>query len=182
MLMPGQLLEAPAIQPLRRVSPSRFLSLKECPLREIWNSSRQQVLLPNSPAARLGTVIHRLWETAGKGVLEKATATEIQNIWAQLVNRTEQEMQQSWLERSLVPLNQSVAQYEVRKIRACKKAVDIAVAGRHSASAAKGASTHKFESWLETRDGLVGGSIDEIQETLKGSVLRDYKSGHIMER
>ncbi len=182
MLMPGQLLEIPAIQPLRRVSPSRYLSLKECPLREIWNSSRQQVLLPNSPAARLGTVIHRLLETAGKGVLERTNATEIQKVWAQLVNKTEQEMQLSWLERSLIPLSQSVAQYEVRKIRACKKAEQIAVAGRRSTSVAKGASTHKFESWLETRDGLVGGSIDEIQETLKGSVLRDYKSGQIMER
>ncbi len=40
--------------------------------------------------------------------------------------------------------------------------------------------SRRFETWIETNDGLVGGTIDEIQESDAGAVLRDYKSGYIM--
>ncbi len=103
-MRPGILPETPVLQPLRRVSPSRFFSLKECALREIWSASRQESLLPPSPAAQLGTVIHRLLEAAGKGTLNAGNPADIENIWQKLVERTEQGMLQSWLQRSLAAL------------------------------------------------------------------------------
>jgi len=148
-------------------------------LREIWSASRQQPLLPNSPAARLGSVIHRLLEISGKGLIKNIDPVEIQHIWDGLVRKTEQEMDESWLERALVPLKRTVLQYEVRRIRACTRAEEILSA---RASADKGEverRSRRFETWIETNDGLVGGTIDEIQETDAGAVLRDYKSGYI---
>ncbi len=181
-MRPGILPETPVLQPLRRVSPSRFFSLKECALREIWSASRQESLLPPSPAAQLGTVIHRLLEAAGKGTLNAGNPADIENIWQKLVERTEQGMLQSWLQRSLVPLRGTIPQFQVRKIRACKKAAEVArAAGRYTEYPGT-ERLDRFESWIETPDGLVAGSIDQIQETKNGAILRDYKSGYIIEK
>lgn len=181
-MQPGILPETPVLQPLRRVSPSRFFSLKECALREIWSASRQESLLPPSPAAQLGIVIHRLLEAAGKGTLADGNSAEIESIWQKLIERAEQGMRQSWLQRSLLPLSETIPQYQVRKIRACKKAAEVAkAAGRHTEFSGT-ERPDRFESWIETADGLVAGSIDQIQETENGTVLRDYKSGYIIEK
>jgi RecB family exonuclease len=180
MFTPGVLPETPTIQPLNRVSPSRFFSLTECPLREIWSASRQHALLPNSPAARLGSVIHQLLEISGKGLIKNTDQVEIQHVWEGLVRKTEQEMDESWLEQALVPLRRTVPQFEVRRIRACTRAAEILRARASAGTWEAEKRSRSFETWIETTDGLVGGTIDEIQETDAGAVLRDYKSGHIM--
>ena len=113
MLTPGVLPQTRTIHPLKRVSPSRFFSLTECSLREIWASSRQEPLLPSSPAARLGSVIHRLLEISGRGLIKNIDPIEIQHVWDGLVRKTEQAMDESWLERALVPLKTTVAQLAV---------------------------------------------------------------------
>lgn len=184
MTQPGVLSETLVLKPLRRVSPSRFFSLTECALREILSASHQAPLLPSSPAARLGSAIHRLLEAAGKGALREINLTAIERVWGELVEQTEQGMRQSWLERSLVPLSRAIPHYEVRKIRACHKAEEVAraVGVVPHARSTSAPGPDRFESWIETSDGLVGGSIDEIQETTAGTILRDYKSGHIIER
>lgn len=148
-------------------------------MREIWGASRQQPLLPNSPAARLGSVIHRLFEISGKGLIKNIEPVEIQQVWDALVKKTEQEMDQSWLERALVPLKRTVLQYEVRRIRACTRAEEILSARASAEGGEAEKRSRRFETWIETKDGLVGGTIDEIQETDAGAVLRDYKSGYI---
>lgn len=181
-MQPGILPETPVLQLLRRVSPSRFFSLKECALREIWSASRQEPLLPPSPAAQLGTVIHRLLEAAGKGTFADGNSAEIESVWQKLIERTEQGMRQSWLQRSLVPLSETIPQYEVRKIRACKKAAEVAKAGFLHTEFPGTRRPDSFESWIETPDGLVAGSIDQIRDTQNGAVLRDYKSGYIVEK
>lgn len=66
MVQPGVLPRTPSIHPLKRISPSRFISLRECALREVWTANRQPSLLPTSPVAKLGTAIHKLLELAGK--------------------------------------------------------------------------------------------------------------------
>jgi RecB family exonuclease len=179
MTTPGVLPQTLALRPLKQISPSKFLSLTECSLREIWSASRQQPSLPNSPAARLGSVIHQLLEISGKGLIKTIDEAEVRNVWDGLIRKTEQEMGQSWLERVLVPLNQTVPQYEVRRIRACMRSKEILSARASAAPAQSGRRLSSFETWIETSDGLVGGAIDEIQETEAGAVLRDYKSGYI---
>jgi len=60
----------PPIKPLTRVSPSRYTAMKNCLLREVWTASGNEPLLPASPLAELGTVIHQLLEAAGRGRLD----------------------------------------------------------------------------------------------------------------
>jgi hypothetical protein len=182
MAQPGILPRTPDLRPLKRVSPSRFLSLKECALREIWTASKQTPLLPPSSAARLGSIIHRLLEEAGQGLLGDGDPVGVESEWLKLVGNVEHEMGQSWLEKSLVPLSKTVPHYEVRKIRACKKAAEIAKEVKHSYQPSGTQAVNRFESWVETPDGLVGGSIDQVQETSAGTILRDFKSGHILDK
>jgi len=181
-VIPGILPEVATIRPLKRVSPSRFTALRECALREVWSATRQPALLPAAPAARLGGVAHKLLEEAGRGQLREASVPSAETRWAELVNQVEEQMQQSWLERSLIPLTRTVREYEVRKIRTCNKAAKIAQetpAYRHKV---EGRREIGFEVWVESPDGLIAGSIDNVQETDHGAVLLDYKSGYIMDR
>lgn len=177
----GILPAVPALRPLRRVSPSRFLSLRECALREIWTASKQAPLLPSSPAARLGSVIHRLLQEAGEGLLGGGNNAAVESEWLKLVEIAEGEMRESWLEQSLVPLSKTVPQYEVRKIRACTKATEIAKESFRHPQASGTLAVNRFESWVETPDGLVGGSIDQVKETSGGAILQDFKSGHVID-
>jgi hypothetical protein len=80
----------------------------------------------------------------------------------------------------LVPLSKTVTQYEVRRIRACTRAAEILSARAPAGTGEAEKMSRRFETRIETNDGLVGGTIDEIQETDAGAVLRDYKSGYIM--
>jgi len=125
-------------------------------------------------------VIHRLLENSGKGLIKTIDVVEIQDVWDGLVRDTEQEMDESWLERTLVPLKRTVPQYEVRRIRACMRAKEILSARVSVETVEADKRSRRFETWIETKDGLVGGTIDEIQQTEAGTVLRDYKSGYIM--
>src|SRR5690606_15664843 len=38
-----------------------------------------------------------------------------------------------------------------------------------------------FERWVQTRDGMIGGKVDHVLHTKDGVVLRDYKTGLILE-
>lgn len=181
-MIPGILPETATIRPLKRVSPSRFTALRECALREVWSATRQPALLPAAAAARLGGVAHKLLEEAGRGQFRDASVPSAETRWTELVNQVEQQMQQSWLERSLTPLTRTVSQYEVRKLRTCNKATEIAQEAPGYPLKVEGRRRIGFEVWVESADGLIAGSIDNVQEIDDGAVLRDYKSGYIMDK
>ena len=182
LLRVGVLPNSLDLRPLRHISPSRFESLKECALKEIWTASRQPALLPPSPAGVVGGIAHRLLEDAGSGRLAGGDQAVAEKRWEELVVAWEREMQRSWLERAAVPLKRTVADYEVRRIRACRKAVEIArnVSDLHYVTQRSHGT--RFEFWLQSKDGLLGGFVDEVQEATDGVILRDYKSGYIFDR
>jgi RecB family exonuclease len=170
----------PLVQ-LKRVSPSRFQSLKGCALKEVWAAAGAEPLLPASPSARLGSAIHRLLEEAGKGLFAGAGATAIAERWEALVAGAEAAMRDSWLERHFVPLKTAITDYQVRKLRAIQRANAIAQMSPAAPATAPGQSTGGCELWVATPDGLVGGYIDQVEISNARPVLRDYKTGHILE-
>ena len=84
---------------------------------------------------------------------------------------------------SHVPLRRSISDFEVRKIRACRKAVSIACDARRAREGhgRQAAQPTGYERWVETEDGIVGGYIDQIKATERGVVLSDYKSGSFLD-
>ena len=167
------------LQPMLRISPSRYHQLLQCPLREIWSSARLQHLLPVSPAARLGSVSHKVLELAGQGKVH--TLQQLQEAWDSEARNVEAEMSESRTEKHLVPLLKNAYRYEV------KKRLTFAVAGEivESRSGRKPASSEdqktESEAWLETEDGRLGGFVDLIVHRENGAEIVDYKTGAVME-
>jgi len=92
-------------------------------------------------------------------------------------------MTRTWLTNPLVPLCNSIRDFEVRKIRACKRAMEIALEAANvcMSRGVKSKGPPSFELWVETEDMAVGGYIDHVKETPNGVVISDYKSGAILE-
>ena len=98
------------------MSPSQTELLRTCTLSALWTAQRVPRALPQSPAGRLGIVAHKLLEEAGEGKLTNQLAESFEARWEALVQAADASMERSWLERHLVSLRRSVADYEVRKI------------------------------------------------------------------
>jgi hypothetical protein len=172
--------DLPPVTALLRISPSRFTALSDCALRELLAASRNVPQLPQSPRAKLGQAAHVLIELAGKGTFRTKERSEIEAQWSNILASIETSMGANWLERALVPLKRSVSDYEVLRLRAVNKA--LAIAQRDfSGSREKPGPRVLFEQWVQTADGLVGGLIDEVYESPEGIVIRDYKSGFILD-
>jgi hypothetical protein len=126
-------------------------------------------------------VIHSLLELAGNGQLGRSPEGQIDQTWARLVSECETQMSNSWLERSLVPLGKTVPDFEVRRLRARRIAVQMAAAAASVVGTSQEVRGIGFEVWVETADHLVGGRIDEMRPTADGLKLRDYKTGQILD-
>jgi len=165
--------------PLKRISPSRFVGLQRCRLREVWTASRTPALLPASARARLGTVVHRLLERVGKDAVPAEQVTT--ELWNEELQKIESEMEASWLDRSLVPLHLTVPNAEVHKLRALDRARRMAAELPLKRDGTGGTKGLGFEVWVQSSDGLVGGFVDcALRDDCL--VLRDYKSGAIYEK
>jgi hypothetical protein len=86
------------------------------------------------------------------------------------------------LERSLVPLSKSVRNYDVDVLRAISKVKEIVLRRRYRGPAELGRPAGcGFELWVHTPDEKVCGYVDHAYRDEVGIVIRDYKSGYIVE-
>lgn len=156
--------------------------MRSCLLREVWTAAGNEPLLPPSPLAELGTVIHELLGAAGRGELEGSNIDRIDRAWLDLVSMAEKRMELSALRRHQVPLSRSILDYEVRRLRACHKAAEMAgsVVRGHGGRPRQSPEHSGFEVWVESHDGQIGGYIDRATKTPDGVVLSDYKSGAVL--
>lgn len=166
------------LEPLTRISPSRFTSLQLCPLREILAANNKPRLLPSSPSAQLGTVVHKLIEAGSRGQIKNEQ--DMLSCWEASCGKVEQEMQKSSLEHHLIPLASSANNYEIKKIMAFNV---VRKCFSDGSVPVKTESARKLEPevWMETEDGKVGGKIDLIKRTQKGAEIIDYKTGAVTE-
>ncbi len=170
-VLPGNL----SLRLLDRISPSRFSAFTKCSLQEICITSKVPAMLPCSPAAKIGIIIHQLLTLAGKGQISDPTPKNINTIWNRYIEHVHHDMDNLWLERQLVPLQRSLPDYEVRKIRACRRLCEIAQGTYGTASKDKYRSRSGF--WVESIDKAIGGYIDNIVYTNDGATICDYKTG-----
>lgn len=165
------------LKQLERISPSRFIALQECQLREIWQSQREvPPLLPGNTAAKIGIIIHRMLELTYKCLIR--TDNEIAAKWEEEVRTIEQTMRTNHLDANLLPLSQS-RNYEVKKLR-CFLLLQRLLKGTHNISSSSITMNHS-EVWLETIDKKIGGKVDLIRQTTNGAQLIDFKTGSIID-
>lgn len=178
---PGILNARPPLRPLEVISPSRYTGLTHCSLSEIWGASSNPIL-PSAPAGILGTLSHQLFERAARGLLKCETAQDAQAQWDALLAQEEEKLRHSWLTAHLVPLFNSIKDYEVKRIRACNHACSIA---NNYVSSASPAGTPDAYSGIEMRvtssSKRVSGRIDRVLQTARGPVIIDFKTGTIVE-
>ena len=177
--------EPPAFfEPLRSISPTTFSAIRQCALNVVWRRNGRPPLLPASPKARVGTISHRLLAEAGQSRLGAAEAT-INARWHELVAETNMAISSSPLEQHLAPLENSVPDIEVRRIRATRNALVIASKARSGPRDDGGPILpvpYGHELPVRSTDGLVRGTIDAVvREAGSIVIIRDYKSGAILE-
>lgn len=178
----GSLGPLPALRPLGPISPSHFVGMEVCALREVWSAAREPAVLPTTPAAALGTVAHRLLEEAGRGDFSGLAETAIECRWDDLLRAAETACTESWLNRHLVPFAEAVPDFEVRRLQALAAAGALAIV----AATARAQKRDHLDSlpaggevYVSTPDGRAAGRIDAVAQTPEGPVLKDYKSGAI---
>lgn len=167
------------IEPLERISPSLFPVFKKCKLKAIWTSSRIPALLPVPPSARLGTVIHKILEKAGKGEIKSGESFNL--AWIDYVRQEETKMNSFWTEKHLVPFKKSAHDYEVKKQQCLLIVQHMASVTPFQRVKCRQFKREMREVWLQTPDGSVGGYADAIMSTEVGGVILDYKTGSFME-
>lgn len=164
------------IKPVIRISPSRYYSFRQCALREILSAGKQPTLLPVSPAARIGSIVHKIIEMASAGKINDNS--QFDKLWQEEVSNHESAMKLNPLERHLVPLEETSDDYDVKKYMARQMIRSFAASGEPKEARAKKSVP---EAWLETRDTKIGGRIDLVHETPEGICLSDYKTGKIID-
>lgn len=170
------------LRPLESMSPSRFLAAKQCPLREAFSANRIEVPLPYGPAARLGSAIHSLLEAAGRGEFDPEDAETIDRTWNHLVQSAERLMGTRWMERHMVPLKDSVSDFEVRRLQAHERALELAATSLRAGEIPPQADErYGCELSVASPDRIVRGQIDAVVRSEQGPVVLDYKSGAIFE-
>ena len=172
------------LKPLRSISPTTFSTIKKCALNVVWQRNGSPPLLPASPKARVGTVAHKLLAEAGQGKLE-ATANAVNSRWHELLEEASEAIRHSQVERHLTPLDRSVRDIEVLRIRATRKALDIASGSQTTPGGDRSAvplPSYGHEIPVRSTDGLVRGTIDAvIRGDNSGIIIQDYKSGSVVE-
>lgn len=166
--------KAKPLLPLKRSSPSQYLSLRKCQLREIYSSSGFS-LLPRSPMAHIGTAIHEMLELSVKGIIQ--SDEDFYNAWDNIINRIESKIYDNLLERHFVPLSLSVFNYEVKKVLTH----NFMVSNNSSFPGTSQGRGDSAESWVKTNDGKIVGRIDLTKTTREGIEIIDYKTGKILE-
>ena len=172
------------LKPLRSISPTTFSAIKKCALNVVWQRNGSSPLLPTSPKTRVGTVAHKLLAEAGRGRLT-ATVDNVNARWHELLKEASTAIGHSLLERHLSPLERSVPDIEVLRIRTTRLALDIA---RKSQTTRRRGRRHVtppsygHEIPVQSADSLVRGTIDAvIPADGTGIIIQDYKSGSIVE-
>lgn len=164
------------IKPVLRISPSRYYFFRQCALREILSASKHPALLPVSPAARIGSIVHKIIEMASYGRI--SDNGQFDKLWQEEVGNHEMTMNSNTLERHLIPLEETSNDYDVKKYMARQMIRSFAPGGDPIEAQHRKSAT---EAWLETQDAKIGGRIDLVQETSDGIYLLDYKTGNIVD-
>lgn len=161
---------------ISRLSASRYFSFLECCLRELWNYDFTfKPLLPISPEARIGSVAHKVLEYAAKGILR--TEESIQQTWNSEVQYIENIMNRSELDRSLIPLEKSSKNYDIKKYQT--SIIAKRIINYFPSETTYTGNKPKIETTVRSTDGKVIGKIDLIRSSSDGIQIIDYKTGII---
>jgi CRISPR/Cas system-associated exonuclease Cas4 (RecB family) len=159
---------------INRVSPSQFHSMKNCAYKSLLAEAfDNKPLLPISPNAYLGTVLHKMLELISRGEIK--SEIEFNSRLDSEILLMENKLKELGFD-FFVPLQMNVRDFGIKKIQ-LKKYLRSATALSKEQAGIKFTS----EKWLESKDKLVGGRMDLIIEEAEETEIIDFKTGSITE-
>lgn len=157
---------------IKRISPSQFYSMKNCAYKSLLAEAfEKKPLLPISPNAYFGTVLHRMLELITKGSIKNEDEFNIE--FDKQVKIVEDDLQNKGF-GFLVPLKIKLKNFGLRKIQLKKHL-------RSEPEQPTNKTNLKFysEKWFESKDNLIGGKIDLIVENGNYVEIIDFKTGAV---
>lgn len=187
-MKPWDLPIIPRISPVRILTPTIYLALKDCPLRGVWSANGVSSSLPIAPKAALGMVIHKVIEGAWKGNIY--STDDFEKSWEESLQLVEANLVRSWAGRHFVPLEYSVRRYALKK-ELCKKTIKKILESQmrfgplvtaQNINSCKSSNRHRLkvgqEIRLSTPSGSITGVADNIIVTENQIQIVDYKSAY----
>lgn len=157
---------------IKRISPSQFYSMKNCAYKSLLAEAfDKKPLLPLSPNAYFGTVLHKILELITKGIIK--SEDDFNAEFDKQVKTLEDDLQQKGF-GYFVPLKIKLKNFGLKKIQ-LKKHLRSETEQQPSSSQIKFHS----EKWFESKDKLISGKIDLVVENGNNIEIIDFKTGAI---
>jgi CRISPR/Cas system-associated exonuclease Cas4 (RecB family) len=156
---------------IKRISPSQFYSMKNCAYKSLLAEAfNKKPLLPVSPNAYYGTVLHKMLELIAKGIVK--SEDDFNAEFDKQVNLLEDDLKKNGFD-FFVPLKIKLKNFGLKKVQLKKHL--------HSNPEQTNISNTKFhsEKWFESKDKLIGGKVDLLIENGNNIEIVDFKTGAI---
>ena len=157
---------------IKRISPSQFYLMKNCAYKSLLAEAfDKKPLLPLSPNAYFGTVLHKMLELIAKGIVK--SEDDFNAEFDTQVKALEEDLQQKGF-GFFVPLKIKLRNFGLKKIQLKKHL-------RSESDKITSLGNIKFhsEKWFESKDKLIGGKIDLVVENGDKIEIIDFKTGAI---
>lgn len=157
---------------IKRISPSQYYSMKNCAYKSLLAEAfDKKPLLPVSPNAYFGTVLHMMLELIAKGTVKNED--EFNRMFDEQVKSVENNLQEQGYDY-FTPLQKNVKDFGMKKILLKKHLRAI------SEQPIKPSGVKCYsEKWFESKDKLIAGKIDLVIEKGQEREIIDFKSGAI---
>jgi hypothetical protein len=170
------------IEPIRSISPSKYLSARRCPLSYVLTKAKLWQFSPDNAAAVVGTAIHELIRWSGQSATSEVTHEQATVKFDELIEQAESKLSDHPLNRRLIPLSASDPRFPEKKHAAIKSAVRGVKSPRPSSSnRAGGLTKYMFEEGFSSKNKLIYGEVDKIVDGPRGFVIYDKKSCHVID-
>lgn len=157
---------------IKRISPSQFFSMKNCAYKSLLAEAfDKKPLLPLSPNAYFGTVLHKMLEMIAKGIIKNENDLNIE--FGKQVKILEDDLLDNGFS-FFVPLKIKLRNFGLKKVQLKK------YLRNNLEQPIKSGKTNLYsEKWFESQDKLIGGKIDLIIETDDDIEIIDFKTGTV---
>ncbi len=165
-------IEETSFKEIKRISPSQFYSMKNCAYKSLLAEAfDKKPLLPLSPNAYFGTVLHKMLELIAKGIVK--SEDDFNAEFDKQVEALEEDLQQKGF-GFFVPLKIKLRNFGLKKIQLKKHL-------RSESEKITSLGNIKFyaEKWFESNDKLIGGKVDLVIENGNEIEIIDFKTGAI---
>lgn len=157
---------------IKRISPSQFYSMKNCAYKSILAEAfDKRPLLPLSPNAYFGTVLHKMLELIAKGIVKSEDDFNVE--FDNQVKALEEDLKQKGF-GFFVPLKVKLQNFGLKKIQLKKH-----LKREFEKITSSGNIKFYSEKWFESQDKLIGGKVDLVIEKENEIEILDFKTGAI---